>query len=298
MIDEDDPPAPHTLNITRWELPGLRISYLDGQFQQTGAITEWELQPDVTMIFLLKGSIRITAPSSGTDIQLTTQTHTTFWLGDPPLQLYTAELQLKTLVIQFDTVPFLQYAHEGTALWQRFAKAMENGQPANLYPQPLYINLGIQSCIQAILNYPLDVTHQRLYLHAKALELMALQADCLHEVQNSTPVFVKTDYDRERLLFAKDYLLQNMALPPSLTDLARIAGINEFKLKRGFKEMFGHTVFGYLAEARLELAKAALQEGRKTATEIAFELGYSSLQHFSHAFKKKFGVSPHGLIKG
>ena len=81
-------------------------------------------------------------------------------------------------------------------------------------------------------------------------------------------------------------------MPPSLSELARIIGINEYKLKRGFKEIFGNTVFGYLSDARLEIAKMDLLENKKTVSEIALELGYSSLPHFSNAFKNKFGVSP------
>ena len=106
---------------------------------------------------------------------------------------------------------------------------------------------------------------------------------------------MRTEYDQERLLFARDYLIQHLHLPPSLPELARIAGLNEFKLKNGFKELFGQPVFAYLAEYRLQEAQAQLLEGRKTASELAFELGYSSLQHFSTAFKKKFGVSPREL---
>jgi len=72
-------------------------------------------------------------------------------------------------------------------------------------------------------------------------------------------------------------------------------GINEYKLKKGFKETFGTTVFGYLSDTRLDIAKNELLANRKTAGELALELGYSSLQHFSGAFKKKFGASPSKL---
>ncbi|WP_376779847.1 helix-turn-helix domain-containing protein [Sphingobacterium multivorum] len=71
-----------------------------------------------------------------------------------------------------------------------------------------------------------------------------------------------------------------------------MAGLNEYKLKRGFKEVFHQTAFSYLSDLRLELAKNQLLEGKKPVTEIAFEMGYCSLQHFSTAFKKKFAVSP------
>ncbi len=56
--------------------------------------------------------------------------------------------------------------------------------------------------------------------------------------------------------------------------------------------MFNTTIFDYLAGHRLELARHDILEGKKTATEIAFELGYASPQHFSKAFKQKFGIPP------
>jgi AraC-like DNA-binding protein len=71
-----------------------------------------------------------------------------------------------------------------------------------------------------------------------------------------------------------------------------MAGLNEFKLKKGFKETFNQTVFEYLSDVRLETARNDLLNTGKSVTEIACELGYSSLQHFSAAFSKKFGVSP------
>lgn len=49
------------------------------------------------------------------------------------------------------------------------------------------------------------------------------------------------------------------------------------------------------SDARLEIAKNDLLGRRKTIGEIASELGYSSVQHFSSTFKKKFGFSPEKL---
>lgn len=109
--------------------------------------------------------------------------------------------------------------------------------------------------------------------------------------------FIRKEYDRERILFARDYLMRHMENPPSLPGLSRLAGINEFKLKNGFKELFGQPVFAWLAEYRLETARGELMKGDRTVTEIAFELGFSSPQHFSSAFKNKYGVSPREMLK-
>lgn len=133
---------------------------------------------------------------------------------------------------------------------------------------------------------------KRLFLLSKTIELLVLQAESFNNFQNSTSEYIKSDYDKERIVFARDYLVKNIESPPTLVELARIAVINEYKLKRGFKEMFNQTAFSYLSDLRLDLAQNNLLEGKKQATEIAFELGYCSLQHFSNAFKKKFGITP------
>lgn len=104
--------------------------------------------------------------------------------------------------------------------------------------------------------------------------------------------FCHNDYDRGRLLFARQYLLDHLTMPPTIDELSRIAGINTFKLKNGFKELFGETIYGYLNSFRLEKASQMIAQGEKNMTQIAFELGFSSLQHFSTAFKKAYGCSP------
>jgi len=123
-------------------------------------------------------------------------------------------------------------------------------------------------------------------------ELLILQQKCILEAESSKPVFVKNEYDKKRIIFARGYLLTHLDAPPSLPELVALAGINEFKLKRGFSELFNHSVFGYLADVRLQMARTALKQKQKSISQIAFESGFVSLQHFSAAFKKKYGVPP------
>jgi len=108
---------------------------------------------------------------------------------------------------------------------------------------------------------------------------------------------VKSATDRERLVAARDLINTRLTNPPSLSEVAKHVGLNEYKLKRGFKEMFGVTVYGYLTEQRLETARRALLDTDKTAAEVAFELGYATPQHFHNAFKKRFGVTPNSVRK-
>jgi AraC-like DNA-binding protein len=199
-------------------------------------------------------------------------------------------------IIEFSPATFQTLAATGNTVLRDFAKQIKKGKTCSLSQQHLVMDAAIQQCISAITNYHGSEDAKGMYMYARVLDLLwLLQENYLRALQPRT-VYIKTDYDKERIVFARNYLLTHMNAPPSLIQLAAIAGINEFKLKRGFKEMFNQTVFGYLADVRLEMARRALREKQKTITQIAFELGFSSLQHFSAAFKKKFSVSPTNIF--
>lgn len=85
--------------------------------------------------------------------------------------------------------------------------------------------------------------------------------------------------------------------PPTIIALSKLIGINEYKLKKGFKELFGTTIFGYIHQNRMTLAKSLLLDTTKSVKEVAYQIGYSSPQHFSNAFKKEFGVTPNSIRK-
>jgi AraC family transcriptional regulator, transcriptional activator of the genes for pyochelin and ferripyochelin receptors len=202
------------------------------------------------------------------------------------------ELQSKSFLIQLSKKSFLNIANDGNDAIKRFADAVESGRSVALSDTNLNIDLNLSNCINSVLNCNYADPLKRMFFFSKAIEMLVLQAESFNKLRNKKTTYVKTDYDKERILFARDYLIKHIDCPPTLTQLSRIAGINEYKLKRGFKEMFNQTAFDYLSDIRLETAKNDLLDKTKPITEIAFELGYSSLQHFSAAFKKKFGIAP------
>lgn len=194
--------------------------------------------------------------------------------------------------IEFSPATFCSLIKTGNDHLKEFAEKTKGSRPVLFSPLHLTLDADMHQCIYGIMNYREDEDLKCLYLYARVIDLLRLQQKSYLRTITTQPVHLKTEYDKERIVFARDYLITHMDAPPSLTRLAGIAGMNEFKLKRGFKEMFNHTVFGYLADLRLEMARTALQKKQKNITQIAFELGYASLQHFSASFKKKFGVSP------
>ena len=135
---------------------------------------------------------------------------------------------------------------------------------------------------------------QRHYLSAKVLELWSHQVLLLRKICATS---VKGDLtlkatDVASIRQAADILLQEMADPPSLIELSRRSGINDNKLKRGFKQIYGSTVFGYLHEQRLQRAKVLICDKDCSVNQVASAVGFKSCSHFSHVFRQTFGVTP------
>lgn len=164
--------------------------------------------------------------------------------------------------------------------------------------QPFHHNLGrtptgMVQVLQQIMECPYQGWVQKMFLEGKALELLALQFAQWSEPQPSATLGSSVNPDDvERLHFASQILIQRASNPPSLLELARQVGLNDRKLKQGFRSCFGTTVFGYLQDYRLERSQQLLESGEMSVTEVAHAVGYASLPSFSKAFRKKFGHSP------
>ncbi|MBB6109824.1 AraC-type DNA-binding protein [Mucilaginibacter lappiensis] len=278
-----------------WIFNGIRMSYSESVFREQITLDWRGDMKMVTMYFSLKGKLLMVDKYLNKQFELNTNQHNLFYGNEAEGKMKVEELKMRSFMIQFTEDAFLNITRDGNDTLKRFADKILKGEPAALSADNLSINLAIQSCINAVVSCKFVGPLKKMFLLSKAIEILVLQAESYNQLLSPIKIYAKTDYDKERLVYARDYLMQHMEVPPSLSQLARAAGINEYKLKRGFKEMFGATVFGYLAESRLELAKIDLLEAHKSVTEIAFELGYSSVQHFSTAFKKKFGVAPSQL---
>ena len=145
--------------------------------------------------------------------------------------------------------------------------------------------------LNQIMTCPYRGALKRLYLESKAVELItctiaplagsALKCDALVTARD-------TDYIHE----AEFLLKVNLEKPPSLPELARQVGVNKTKLNNGFRKVFGTSVFDHLRILRLERARELLENGHKSVTEVAFEVGYAHPENFTRAFKNHFRTSP------
>lgn len=151
----------------------------------------------------------------------------------------------------------------------------------------------MQMVIHQLLHCPFQGITQKMYLESKIWELMTLlieQEQTVHHESNSLSALKPDDIDR--IHQAKEILINQMNQPPSLLDLARQVGLNDCTLKRGFRQVFGTTAFGYLHDYRLEQARQLLQSRNLNVSEVARAIGFANRSYFAAAFRKKFGVSP------
>lgn len=283
------------MNASTWFFDGIKISYAESELTKTAEL-DWIGDTElITMHFNLQGKITLFDKAMPRAFELTDNQHNMFYGKQAQGKMKLEGSSMKSLLIQFSRASFFNIAKDGNDAIKRFADNVASSNAAAFSDKNLEIDARLQQCIQAILNCQYADPLKRMFFYSKTIEMLVLQAEAFDRSFNNKPYYIKSDYDRERILYVRDYLLENMDSPPTLTALSRKAGLNEFKLKRAFKETFDKTVFEYLSDVRLETAKHDLLENKKTVTEIAFQLGYSSLQHFSAAFKKKFGVSPNKM---
>lgn len=146
--------------------------------------------------------------------------------------------------------------------------------------------------LNQILHYNLSPSIQKLYYKGKAYELLSLYFNRSEDPDAEQCPFLIDEENVLKIRKVKDIIIEKMAEPPSLQELADTVGISLKKLKEGFKEIYGDTVFGFLLDYKLEYARQLLDSGSYNVNEVGLKIGYSTSSHFIAAFKKKFGTTP------
>lgn len=139
---------------------------------------------------------------------------------------------------------------------------------------------------------------KKIYLEGKILELVAVYLDeSVSEKGALTAGITLTKSDIASLNQAKQIVDGNLVSPPSLAELSRMIYLNETKLKKGFKQLFGMPVHTYIIDQRLEMAYQLLEARGITITSAAYMAGFSNAAQFAGKFRKKYGVNPSVYFK-
>ncbi|HEV2482258.1 MAG TPA: AraC family transcriptional regulator [Puia sp.] len=153
--------------------------------------------------------------------------------------------------------------------------------------------------LETLLNHNFTGAHENIFVNAQSQMLLLYSLECMvgeKEVEGFQCKFLANEADREKIVQAREILLQHIGEPLTIKELSRKVAINECYLKKGFKEMFGTTIFDFYQGQRMEHARYLLYEKGLSVTEVSLMLGYSSISHFSTAFKKHTGLKPCELL--
>lgn len=153
--------------------------------------------------------------------------------------------------------------------------------------------------LEGVLNHTFTDTLENIYINAQTQMLLLYSLDCMlgeKEIDVINCKFLANEADREKIVRAREILIQHIGEPITIKELSRKVAINECYLKKGFKELFGTTIFDFYQSQRMEHAKYLLYEKGLSVTEVSLMLGYSSISHFSTAFKKHTGLKPCELL--
>ncbi len=202
--------------------------------------------------------------------------------------LFNRDVAYSTFDIHLPFELLNQYAGESKSM-DIFLENMQKGRNCRLAQERIAISPAIFHTIWDMKNCRFEGLSRRIYLESKVYELIALLCERIDKRQTAIGLSAG---DQDRIREVAFLISNNIKKPFTILELARMAGMNQTKLKAGFKLIFGDTIFGYLQSIRMRRAKSYLLDTRLSIREIAQLVGYGNTSNFSIAFKKTYGYPP------
>ena len=201
------------------------------------------------------------------------------------------EKPLKCIVIATALRNLAKLPNKEDELFSQMLSQLVNPSDHYVEGPVLYMTPEMQAVVDQVFSLQYEGKAKMMFFRSQMTVLLAHFFGQLSAMKEE----VVKDEEREKLYLARQILTENLETPPSLTELSRQIGLNSFKLKKNFKELFGVPVFKYLQNERLTKAHDLLKNGDATIQEAAWHVGYDSLSSFSNAFAKKFGFRPSAI---
>lgn len=145
--------------------------------------------------------------------------------------------------------------------------------------------------ISQLEDFTLDQEFENHYLTLKLHEFL-LYYFSSNSSTSSYHLPIKDEKFIRKIYEIKEVLMENIASPPTLKELSESTNLSEYKIKEGFKKIYGKSISHFILDTKLEIGKEKLNLKVKQVQEIAFDLGYENPSHFIEAFKKKYGITP------
>ncbi|PRX57066.1 helix-turn-helix transcriptional regulator [Flagellimonas meridianipacifica] len=154
------------------------------------------------------------------------------------------------------------------------------------------VSPAIAVVLSQLMSYNLHPFMKELYVKGKVYELISLYFNKAQDADLEQCPFLADEDNVRRIKMAKEIIIARMSEPPTLAELSEEIGLSLKKLKEGFKQIYGDSVFGFLFDYKMDYARKMLETGKHNVNEVGLKVGYSTASHFIASFKKKYGTTP------
>lgn len=274
--------------------PDIYLAQIENHTAFTDTVTKVIDKKFIQFYFCTKGSMTFNFNNGNYKINL--NDGFSFLIYNPSLEL-PLNLSINSDSKVFIVLVSVEKLHSLFSDHNIRAEFLTNTKTQAKYYNQQSLSTTIRMVLNQIENHNLSPHFENLYVLGKIYELFTLHFSESESNQKENCPFLDNEKDAKKLKAAREILLENINNPPVLKELSEISGLSEYKLKEGFKQVYGTTVYGFVLDKKLELAREKLQNGGWQVKDIAYEIGYENPSHFISAFKKKYGITPKQFAK-
>jgi AraC family transcriptional regulator, transcriptional activator of the genes for pyochelin and ferripyochelin receptors len=253
----------------------------------------FQRKEDVVLTLLLEGQINSNYQGINNQFQVRSR-NCTFVYGpnDNEHELQGTQ-HIDSMAIGINKRFFEEILQDNDPWMEGIVNKIEKKQPFSFSKHPYKLTADMYLVLKKIRNTKYaDNSMNTLYLQGLLSELLLQQFKEIKTSEHASYYLEIKDADIKKIQELKLYIDNHYLEEFTLDSLARLSGLNTFKIKTGFKALYHKSVFEYVRGKRMDYASMLLLAGGNTISEVAYILGYQHVQHFSTAFKKHFGVTP------
>ncbi len=281
---------------------GLQAMLLDGQLNHD---CEWRTEDSspspFMMFYIAKGNFLF--EYTGLEKALTLKGPKAFFTTHPPAVKQQLTLNGKTpallLLLYLKRQLYIDHLHCFSEEEKQVFSSMLTGKTqVKMIPQTPQSTTDAIDILHEILNNDKKGLTRSSFAKSKILELFSLQLEEWKSEIDDLPAAEEPQADNLELLNeVRAILLNDLKNAPTIETLSRKVGLNQQKLKRGFKLAFGKTINEFLREERLKAAREMLSQGNPTVRYVASAVGYDNASYFARRFQERYGVYPVDYLK-
>jgi AraC-like DNA-binding protein len=189
------------------------------------------------------------------------------------------------------SIPYLNLMIDHFPLLKTFMERTDRDISSRMNQDNLFITPHINALINDVVHSKYTALIGDVYLKAKFLDIIIC---CLEHSERHLYIGLNKE-EIEKIKRVHGILIKNIQAQHAVNQIADEIGIDQRKLEKGFKVMFGTTVYHFLVNQRMEKAIALMRDTKLTISKIASAVGYPTARIFSDIFKRKFGYPPTAL---